>query len=120
MTEVKRFLLTGGAGFIGSAITKKLASLGHEVRVLDDMSRGKTERLRGIPCDIRHSDIRDADAVLDAMHGTDSVIHLAYKQGTQTFYEEPRQVLDVAIRGMLNVLAACEKTGCGELLLLSS
>lgn len=54
------------------------------------------------------------------MHGADSVVHLAYKQGTQTFYEEPRQVLDVAMRGMLNVLSACEKTGCSELLLVSS
>ena len=54
------------------------------------------------------------------MHGCDSVIHLAYLQGTQTFYAEPRQVLDVAVRGMLNVLAACEATGCAELLLVSS
>jgi nucleoside-diphosphate-sugar epimerase len=55
-----------------------------------------------------------------AMHGCDCVIHLAYLQGTQSFYSEPRQVLDVAMRGMLNILAACEATGCADLLLVSS
>lgn len=54
------------------------------------------------------------------MQGNESVIHLAYVQGTQTFYAEPRQVLEVAMRGMLNVLAACETAGTGELVLLSS
>ena len=54
------------------------------------------------------------------MQGIDSVVHMAYLQGTQTFYAEPRQVLDVAMRGMLNVLAACEATGSSELLLVSS
>lgn len=116
----KRYLVTGGAGFIGSNLVRKLVSLGHEVCVLDDMSRGHEGRLHGVHCYIHRGDIRDPDAVTAAMHGADSVVHLAYKQGTQTFYEEPRQVLDVAMRGMLNVLSACEKTGCSELLLISS
>ena len=117
---MKKVLCTGGTGFLGSNLVKKLASLGHEVRVLDDMSRGKAERLQGVPCEIIQGDIRDENIVRKAMHGQDSVIHMAYLQGTQTFYSEPRQVLDVAIRGMLNVLAACESEGVGELLLVSS
>lgn len=123
MAEIKkrkRYLVTGGAGFIGSNLVRRLAAGGHEVRVLDDMSRGKQGRLRGIPCTVVDYDIRDEDAVIAAMHDVDSVIHLAYLQGTQTFYSEPRQVLDVAVRGMLNVLRACELTGTGELLLVSS
>ena len=115
-----RYLVTGGAGFIGSALVRRLADAGHETRVLDDFSRGRLDRLNGIPCELISGDIRDPDAVTAAMHGCDSVIHLAYLQGTQTFYAEPRQVLDVAVRGMLNVLAACEATGTGELLLVSS
>ena len=47
-------------------------------------------------------------------------IHLACCQGTQMFYVEPRQVLDVAVRGITNVLSACERTGVSELLLVSS
>jgi nucleoside-diphosphate-sugar epimerase len=58
--------------------------------------------------------------VRKAAHGCDSIIHMAYLQGTQTFYAEPRQVLDVATRGILNVLEACEKDGIGELMLISS
>lgn len=116
----RKILVTGGAGFLGSALVRRLTGDGHEVRVLDDFSRGRPERLRGVPCTVIKGDIRDPDAVTAAMHGCDTVAHLAYLQGTQTFYAEPRTVLDVALRGMLNVLAACEATGCGDLLLVSS
>src|SRR5690242_3598149 len=105
-----RILVTGGAGFIGSALSAKLAQAGHEVRVLDDMSRGNPERLRGVRCTVFHGDVRNADDVLTAMHGCDTVAHLAYLQGTQTFYAEPRAVLDVALRGILNILRGCEVT----------
>lgn len=115
-----RYLVTGGAGFIGSALVKRLVADGHEVIVLDDFSRGQMARLHGVHCDIICGDIRDPKFLDRAMIGADSVIHLAYLQGTQTFYAEPRQVLDVAMRGMLNVLAGCEKWGVGELLLVSS
>lgn len=115
-----RYLVTGGAGFVGSSLVKRLVSEGNEVVVLDDFSRGKSGRLDNVNCEILHGDIRHPDIVNLAMQGCDSVIHLAYLQGTQTFYAEPRQVLDVAVRGMLNVLSACEETGCGELLLVSS
>lgn len=115
-----RYLVTGGAGFIGSNLVKRLVRDGHQVMVLDDFSRGRPERLRGVVCDVMHGDIRDERAVRLAMQGCDCVVHLAYLQGTQTFYSEPRQVLDVALRGMLNVLSACEATGCTDLLLVSS
>ena len=115
-----RYLVTGGAGFIGSALTRRLLADGHQVTVLDDLSRGRLDRLRGLACETVGGDIRDLGVVVTAMQGCDSVIHLAYLQGTQTFYAEPRQVLDVALRGMLNVLAACEATGCAEMLLVSS
>jgi len=115
-----RYLVTGGAGFLGSALVRRLVSSGHETVVLDDFSRGKPDRLRGTGCEIISGDIRDPEIVAHAMHGCQSVVHMAYLQGTQTFYSEPRQVLDVAVRGMLNVLSACEQTGCGEMLLISS
>jgi nucleoside-diphosphate-sugar epimerase len=116
-----RYLVTGGAGFIGSALVKWLAGHGsNEVRVLDDMSRGVPARLAGVPCEVMQGDVRSEADVNRAMHGCDSVVHLAYLQGTQTFYSEPRQVLDVAVRGITNVLSACEKNGTTELLLVSS
>jgi nucleoside-diphosphate-sugar epimerase len=115
-----RILVTGGAGFIGSALVRELAAR-HEVIAFDDLSRGRWDRLDSAPAHGRLlGDIRDYEAVKHAMHGCDLVAHLAYRQGTQTFYEEPRTVLDVALGGILNVLRACEATGCGELLLVSS
>jgi nucleoside-diphosphate-sugar epimerase len=115
-----RYLITGGAGFLGSALVKRLVRDGHEVAVLDDFSRGSPRRLSGVSCGIIQGDIRDPQTVRAAMWGSDAVVHMAYVQGTETFYSEPRHVLDVAVRGMLNVLAACEETGTGELILVSS
>ncbi len=115
--------MTGGAGFIGSALTERLLADGHQVCVLDDFSRGKLRRLdhlAGGGLTTVHGDIRDPAAVTRAMQGCELTAHLAYLQGTQTFYVEPRQVLDVALRGIVNVLSACETTGCGSLLLMSS
>lgn len=115
-----RYCITGGAGFIGTALVKRLAAEGHEVRAFDNFSRGYRERLAGVPCEVVDGDIRDEGAVLAAVDGCDSVLHLAYVQGTSNFYAEPKLILDVALRGILNVLGACEKTGCRELLLVSS
>jgi nucleoside-diphosphate-sugar epimerase len=115
-----RYLVTGGAGFIGSALVRRLCDDGSQVRVLDDFSRGRASRLNTARCEIIHGDIRDPAAVAAAMQGCGSVAHLAYLQGTQTFYANPVQVLDVALRGMLAVLEACRETGCGDLLLVSS
>ena len=116
-----RILVTGGAGFIGSALTRRLAADGHETVVLDDFSRGRALRLGGLAsCDVIAGDVRDPDMVTRAMQGCESVVHAAYIQGTQTFYAEPRLILDVALRGVLNVLEACRVTGCRDLLLVSS
>lgn len=116
-----RYLITGGAGFIGSALARRLLADGHAVTVLDDFSRGRHDRLPpGGDLAIVRGDVRDLAAVTRAMHGCDAVVHAAYVQGTQTFYAEPRQVLDVALRGMLTVLDACAVTGCADLMLISS
>ena len=88
--------------------------------VLDDFSRGQDARIEGLGCTVIHGDVRDLNTVTVAIQGCESVIHMAFKQGTESFYAEPRQVLDVAIRGMTNVLLACELTACRDLLLVSS
>lgn len=115
-----RYLITGGAGFIGNSVVSELVHRGHDVVVLDDMSRGRRDRLNGLRCEIVHGDVRDPETVTRSMQGADVVVHMAYMQGTQTFYSEPRAVLDVALRGIINVLDGCRKTGCRDLLLVSS
>jgi nucleoside-diphosphate-sugar epimerase len=109
-------LITGGAGFIGSNLARRLIDEGHTVTVLDRFSRGKIERLPKA-VSTAHGDIRDPLAVLTAAQGADVIWHLAYVQGTQTFYADPKDVIDVALRGIMNVLDASAGT---DLILVSS
>jgi nucleoside-diphosphate-sugar epimerase len=121
MTD-RHILVTGGSGFIGSALVKALVSGGNRVRVLDDNSRGHPRRLKGVAGEIEFfdGDIRDADAVSRAVAGVDEVHHLAFVNGTEFFYSAPELVLDVGVRGMINVIDACRHHGVGTLLLASS
>lgn len=120
--QPKRFLVTGGSGFIGSALTHRLVVDGHSVRVFDNNSRGSARRLREVENAIEfvEADIRDLDAVVSATRNIDIVVHLAYVNGTEFFYTKPELVLDIAIRGMLNVIDACRSTGCADLVVASS
>ena len=115
-------LVTGGSGFIGSALVKALVRDGHSVRVLDDNSRGAPRSLREVEGDIEFigGDIRDAAAVARAVHGMDEVHHLAFVNGTEFFYSAPELVLDVGVKGMINVIDACRSEGVGSLVLASS
>ena len=117
-----RVLVTGGAGFIGAAIVRRLATRGSAVRVLDNFSRGADWRLGDVAASIEcvTGDIRDREAVMSACEGIDLVIHLACVNGTRHFYEEPVTVLDVAVRGMLNVLDGCRLHRVPEVFFASS
>jgi dTDP-glucose 4,6-dehydratase/UDP-glucose 4-epimerase len=118
----KRYLVTGGTGFLGSALVRRLVAGGHRVRVLDNNSRGRAERLGDIAGDVEfvQADIRDASSVRQACCGVDSVCHLAYINGTQFFYSQPELVLEVGVVGMMNVLNGCVQEGVKELILASS
>ncbi|RAU20255.1 NAD-dependent dehydratase [Paramagnetospirillum kuznetsovii] len=117
-----RILVTGGTGFIGAAMVRRLVAEGREVRVLDDNSRGAPRRLAEVAgkYEMVEGDIRDPAAVRRAMRGVESCLHLAYVNGTEFFYSKPELVLDVAVRGMINVLDACRAEGVGDLVLASS
>ena len=119
---MSKILVTGGSGFIGSGLVKALLRGGHNVRVLDDNSRGSPRRLADVEKDIEFiaGDIRDADTVARAALGMDEVHHLAFVNGTEFFYTMPEFVLDVGVRGMLNVIDACRKHSIGTLILASS
>jgi UDP-glucose 4-epimerase len=118
----RKVLVTGGAGFIGSAVVRRLVEQGHRVRVLDNLSRGAARRLAGIEDQIEfmHGDIRDPARVALACEGVDEIHHLAAVNGTRFFYEQPELVLDVAVRGMLNVIDGARRHGVRRLALTSS
>jgi len=117
-----RILVTGGSGFIGSSLVKTLLRTGCSVRVLDDNSRGRARRLSEVANDIEFiaGDVRDAAAVENAARGMDELHHLAFVNGTEFFYNTPDLVLDVGVRGMINVIDACRKQNVGTLVLASS
>ena len=120
--SARRILVTGGSGFIGAGLVKALVAAGHRVRVLDDNSRGHPRRLTHVKDDIEFvaGDIRDAAAVDKAAQEMDEVHHLAFVNGTEFFYSQPDLVLDVGVRGMINVIDACRAQGVGTLILASS
>lgn len=117
-----KVLVTGGSGFIGSGLVKALVKTGAHVRVLDDNSRGRPRRLTDVEKNIEFigGDIRDAETVARATAGMDEVHHLAFVNGTEFFYTQPDLVLDVGVRGMINVIDACRKHNVGNLILASS
>ncbi len=119
---MSRILVTGGSGFIGSGLVKALVRVGHQVRVLDDNSRGAPRRLNEVEKNIEFiaGDIRDAAVVEKAAQGMDEVHHLAFVNGTEFFYSQPDLVLDVGVRGMINVIDACRKNNVRNLVLASS
>jgi nucleoside-diphosphate-sugar epimerase len=122
MSMTKTYLVTGGAGFLGSALVRRLVREGNQVKVFDNNSRGHIARLQDLAGCFEHiaGDIRDSEAVERALRGVDCVCHLAFVNGTEFFYSKPELVLDVAVKGMVNVLDACRQHSVPELVLASS
>lgn len=101
-------LVTGGAGFIGSALVRGLLDRGCRVRVFDDLSSGRPENLAGLEgrIDFVRGDVRDAAAVRDAVRGADTVFHLAAIASVQASVDDPLATHDVNVTGTLNTLVA--------------
>ena len=102
-----RFLVTGAAGFIGSAICRRLVAEGDEVVGFDDLSEGRVENLTDVPeVRLEVADLRDADAVLKAAKGCDVILHQAAMKSVPRSIEEPEVYTDVNVLGTLHVLLA--------------
>ena len=101
-------LVTGGAGFIGSHITRRLLELGHSVRVLDNFSTGHRKNLAEVESQIEviEGDIRDRELAPQAMANVDGVFHLAARASVPRSVEFPWEANDVNVSGTLNLLIA--------------
>ena len=118
----KHFLVTGGTGFIGSAICKLLLKKGYRVTIYDDNSRGKLNKIHVLKNKIKFikGDIRNYKKLNKAFSNVDAVIHLAYVNGTKYFYTRPILILDIAVKGIINVIDICKRRKIKELYLASS
>ena len=108
-----RFLITGGAGFIGSNLARRLVSQGEQVVILDDFSTGKQENLEDIrsSVDVIKGDICDIDVVRKATEGCDYVLHHAAVVSVVRSVEDPIRSNAVNVDGTLNCLVAARDAG---------
>ena len=120
----KRYLLTGGAGFIGSHLGERLLADGHEVVVLDDLSTGRGQNVAHLRANSRFQLVRDSvenEATVNLlMARCDAVFHLAAAVGVQLIVDEPVRTIRTTIHGTEVVLEAANRYGRPVLITSSS
>jgi UDP-N-acetylglucosamine/UDP-N-acetyl-alpha-D-glucosaminouronate 4-epimerase len=116
------YLVTGGAGFIGSHIVDELVRRGEHVRVLDDMSNGLERNVasHGAGVELVRGDIRDVACVDRCVHGVDVVLHLAALGSVARSVADPATTNDVNVTGTLNVLRSARDAGVRRVIFSSS
>ncbi len=117
-----RYLVTGGAGFIGSHVVERLVADGHQVRVLDDLSSGRLENLAEVRdrVDFQKGDIRDRKAVAKACDGIEYVIHEAAWRSVPKSMDDPYGYIEVNVLGTAGLLDAAVKAKVKRLVCISS
>jgi len=115
-----QYLVTGGAGFIGTNLVKKLLESGHTVKVADNFAAGRFENRIMPGAEYLEIDIRDSDALKNAMIGIDGVFHLAALPRMSYSVENPVETNEVNVGGTLNVLVAARDAGVKKLVYSAS
>jgi nucleoside-diphosphate-sugar epimerase len=113
MALSSRFLVTGGAGFIGSNLADELIRQGGRVTIIDDLSTGFAENLDEIKGDFRfiNGDITDERAVKDAIEGAEVVFHQAALPSVPRSVEDPAETHRVCVNGTFNLLVRAKESG---------
>ena len=119
---MSRFLVSGGAGFIGSHIVEALVRKGHRVRVLDNFSSGKKDNLRPVIKEIEliRGDIRSLNTCQKAIKGIDFVLHQAALRSVPKSMKQPQLYNEVNIGGTLNMLMASARNKIKRFVFASS
>lgn len=116
-----KILITVGAGFIGSNLTKRLVNDGHQVVVLDSLLRGnKLDKDTFSKIDFSKGDVRDAELVKQAAKGCDLIFHFAAVLGVDIVADNPVETMDVEVIGTRNVVMAAELNGINRILYAST
>jgi len=122
LVMVTKYLVTGGAGFIGSHIADTLLNLGESVRIFDNLSSGRQANLSALQgrAEILHGEIRNFDAVKAAMTGVEVVFHQAAMASVPRSIEHPIESLETNINGTQHVLLAARDVGVRRVVYASS
>lgn len=116
-----KILITGGAGFIGSNLTKRLVGDGHEVVVLDNLLRGnKIDKASFEAIRFVKGDVRDAELVNELALGCDIIYHFAAVLGVDVVADNPVETMDVEVIGTRNVVKAAEQNNVKKVLYAST
>lgn len=115
-------VVTGGSGFIGAYLVRRLVTDGWRVSVIDNMVRGMPVRLQELANDIEvlQDDVRNTATVTKACKNAEVIFHLAAVNGTDNFYKHPDLVLDVGLRGAIAVVEGGLAAGVPDLVFASS
>ncbi|MDP2778498.1 MAG: NAD-dependent epimerase/dehydratase family protein, partial [Anaerolineales bacterium] len=115
-----KYLVTGGAGFIGSHVASTLLQGGGQVRVLDNFSSGKRENLKDLDIEILEGDLRDVSKVTQAVKGVEIIFHEAAFVSVPESKEKPQECFDVNITGTSLLFDAARKAGVRRVVIASS
>jgi UDP-glucose 4-epimerase len=115
-----KYLVTGGAGFIGSHITRALLTQGADVCILDNFSSGKWENLQGLDVKIIEGDLRDEAKVKEAVNGVDIIFHEAAFVSVPESMEKPQECFDVNVTGTSILFEAARKENVKRVVIASS
>ena len=114
------YLITGGAGFIGSHIARTLLQQGARVRILDNFSSGKRENLNGLDLEIIEGDLRDITCVAKAVRDINIIFHEGAFVSVPESMEKPQECFDVNVTGTSMLFEAARKAGVGRVVIASS
>jgi nucleoside-diphosphate-sugar epimerase len=116
------YLVTGGAGFIGSHIVEALVTKGKRVRVIDNLSTGKRENLQHLMNEIEfiEGDLRDQEATVRAVEGVDFVMHQAAIPSVPRSIKDPKNTTENNLNGTLHLLLAARDAGVKRVVYASS